>query len=83
MREIDTMETKRRTIRTVYLAAIERRVSLRAYVAGIRLAKANLDATFKHGLTSWWPTTGREIVRQFVDGMHDRINDRVPYMERK
>ena len=52
---------------------------LAAYVQAIRLAKANPDTTFKHGLTAWWPCTGQEIMRQFRTGMHDRINQRVPY----
>ena len=66
-------------IRTVSLPAINRHVTLAAYVRAIRLAKANPDAEFKHGLTTWWPCTGREIMQQFRQGMHDRINQRVPY----
>jgi hypothetical protein len=68
--------------RTVYLPAIERRVSLSAYVAAIKTAKANPDQEFKHGLTTWWPTTGREIVAQYRAGMHDRINQAIPYHRR-
>ena len=69
-------------IRTIYLPAIERRVSLAAYLSGVRLAKANPTRTFTHGLTTWWPTTGAEIMRQFRAGMHDRINDGTPYTKR-
>jgi hypothetical protein len=65
--------------RTVNLPAIGKSVTLAAYVAAIRSAKANPDTTFKHGLTAWWPCTGQEIMRQFRTGMHDRINQRVPY----
>lgn len=65
--------------RTVDLPAIGKSVTLGVYVAAIRSAKANPDTTFKHGLTAWWPCTGREIMQQFCAGMHDRINQRVPY----
>jgi len=65
--------------RTVKLSAINRSVTLAAYVQAIKLAKANPDTTFKHGLTAWWPCTGREIMQQFRTGMHDRINQRVSY----
>jgi hypothetical protein len=65
--------------RTVNLPAINRRVTLAAYVQAIKLAKANPDTTFKHGLTAWWPCTGQEIMRQFRAGMHDRISQRIPY----
>jgi hypothetical protein len=37
---------------------------------------------FKHGLTTWWPTTGREMMRQFRDGMNDRISQGIPYDRR-
>lgn len=65
--------------RIVNLPAINRSVTLAAYVQAIKLAKANPDMTFKQGLTAWWPCTGREIMHQFRSGMHDRINQRVPY----
>lgn len=68
--------------RTIYLPAIDRRVSLKAYVAAIKTAKANPTVEFKVGLTTWWPTKGAEILRQFHDGMMERINDAVPYSQR-
>jgi hypothetical protein len=69
-------------MRVIYLPALERHVGLAAYVAAIKLAKAHPDATFTHGLMAWWPCTGREIVEQFRAGMHDRINQAIPYMVR-
>lgn len=69
-------------MRYITLPAINRRVSLRAYVAAIRAAKANPDVEFKHGLTTWWPTKGRDIVQQFVDGMQDRISQGISYSTR-
>jgi hypothetical protein len=65
--------------RTIRLPAIGRTVSLRAYIRAVKLAKANPDTEFKTGLTTWWPTTGAEIVRQFRKGMTDRINQGIPY----
>lgn len=60
----------------IYLPAIERRVTLGAYVRAIKLAKSKPDIEFKHGLECWWPCKGREIVQQFRRGMHERINER-------
>lgn len=68
-----------RMIRTVSLPAINRTVSLGAYVRAIKLAKANPESEFRHGLTAWWPCTGREIMDQFRRGMHDRITQALPY----
>lgn len=69
-------------VRTISLPAIGRRVTLAAYLQAIRTAKANPEATFRHGLSSWWPTTGAEIVEQYRHSIHDRINQGVPYTER-
>lgn len=64
--------------RTIYLAALERTVTLAAYLAGVKHAIGHPDLEYKHGLTAWWPCTGHEIRRQFREGMHDRINQRMP-----
>jgi hypothetical protein len=69
-------------MRTVYLPAVDINVSLGVYAAGVKLAKANPDREFKHGLTCWWPCTGREIVRQFLAGVQNRINQGIPYSQR-
>jgi hypothetical protein len=64
-------------MRVITLPALDnRQVSLAAYVVAVKLAKANPDRTFTHGLTTWWPTLGSEIVQQFLAGVHDRINMR-------
>jgi hypothetical protein len=69
-------------MRTISLPAVGISVSLAAYVAAIRMAQANPTAEFKHGLTCWWPVTGAEIMRQFRQGVHQRINAEVPYSQR-
>ena len=69
-------------MRYITLPATNKRVPLGIYVQGMKLAKANPDKEFKHGLTTWWPTTGAEIMRQFLTGIHHRINDAVPYIRR-
>lgn len=59
-----------------------RRVTLASYVAVVRAAKARPEATFPRTLCDWWPDTGAVIVRQFREGMHDRINQAIPYSTR-
>jgi hypothetical protein len=70
------------TTRTIYLPAIDRHVSLAAYVGAVKLAKGSPAATFKTGFTTWWPTTGAEIMCQFRRGMTERINQAIPYTQR-
>jgi len=68
--------------RYISLPAINKRISISAYVAAVKMAKANQTREFKTGLTTWWPTSGAEIVRQFHTGMHDRINQTIPAIDR-
>lgn len=66
----------------ITLSAINRTVTLRAYVEAVKLAKANPETTFKHGLDTWCPTTGAEIRRQYRRAVHDRINQAIPWSVR-
>jgi len=78
---IDSVKTPT-SIRTIHLPAIDRQVTLAAYVKAVKLARANPSMEFKHGLTTWWSTSGSDIMRQFLSGVHDRINQSIPYSAR-
>ena len=58
----------------ISLPAVNMKVPIFQYILAIKLAKQNLDSEFKQGLTCWWPCTGEDIVKQFRNGIHDRIN---------
>lgn len=64
--------------RVVHLPAINKRIPLGAYVAAVKFAKAHPEKEFKQGLDCWWECTGAEIVEQFREGMHRRINEDIP-----
>jgi len=68
--------------RYISLPAIDRKVSLGAYVAYVKLAKANPEREFKHGLNCWWQCLGREVIEQFREGMNERINAGIPAINR-
>ena len=53
-----------------------RDVRLGEYVRGIKRAMEDDGQLFRHGLTGWWPVQGWEIVAEFRQGVHDRINQR-------
>ena len=69
-------------MRTIYLPAIDKTVSLKQYIKAVKTAKAHPETTFKHGLTCWWACTGADIVSQFFAGVQDRINQAIPYIDR-
>lgn len=52
------------------------RVPVPQYLNALRIAKANPSITFAKGLRGWWPVTGAEIIREYRQDMHDRINAR-------
>ena len=69
--------------RYIVLPALDgKKVALGSYIQAVRHAKAHPETTFKHGLTCWWPCTGREVLTQFLDGVHNRINAGIPYVSR-
>lgn len=69
-------------MRTIYCPGSDRWVPIGAYVRAIKTAIANPNEEFKRGLTCWWPCTGAAIQAQFMAGVHDRINQGIPYSER-
>lgn len=68
--------------RYISLPAVNAAVTIGSYVRALKMAKANPTTEFKHGLTTWWPTTGEEIMAQFRRGMVERINAGIPYSQR-
>jgi hypothetical protein len=68
--------------RMINLPAIHASVTIGQYVQAIKMAKANPKMMFKTGLTTWWSTSGKEVMQQFNRGMHDRISQGIPYSQR-
>lgn len=57
----------------------ERRVSVASYLAVVQCAKANPERMFKASLRHWAPSPGRVIVREFRDGLHEKISRRMAH----
>ena len=60
--------------RKIYLPALSMSVGMDDFTKAIRYAKAHPKTVFHHGLTTWRRTSGAEIVKQFRDGVHERIS---------
>ena len=69
-------------MRTIHITAIGKDVNIGQYIKGVKTAIANPDMEFKHGLTCWWACTGKDIRKQFLDSIMDRINQGIPYINR-
>lgn len=54
-------------------------VTVGEYARAIKAVLAAPPKTeYKQSLCGWWPATREEIIRQFYEGMHDRINKHDP-----
>lgn len=62
----------------IYLPSINRHVTIAAYCAAIRKAKANPDARFPHTLNNWWSGTGADIMREYREVRNKRITAGIP-----
>ncbi len=59
----------------IHLPASTKTVSVGQYVQAWKDCKAAPVGTeYNHGLCGWSPTTRERILREFEEGMHDRIN---------
>lgn len=76
------MRTATKPRPVIYCPGPDKWVTIGQYVRAVKYAKDHPDREFKDGLTSWGPTTGRQVVRQFMQGVDDRINSGRPYHER-
>lgn len=70
------LNQKRKTMKHYITISSGKRIPMGIYVRGVKLAIANPDMKFSEGLTSWWSTTGKEIREQFLESIHDRINQK-------
>lgn len=52
-------------------------VSIPCYIKAVKTAKENPGIEYSRGLTCWWSCTGKQIYEQFMDGLHDRINQAI------
>ena len=54
-----------------------KRISITTYVNAWKIIRSNpLDTMYKEGLTTWWAVNGHDLIRQYREGIHDRINQR-------
>lgn len=57
----------------IFIPGIGRNVTIAAYCAAIRKAKANPDARFPYTLNNWWGGTGSDIMREWREVRNARI----------
>lgn len=62
----------------ITLSATGKQMTIGQYVTAWKACKAAPAGTeYDHGLCGWWPATREQILREFEEGMHDRINKHI------
>ena len=69
-------------MRFIYLSGPGYWISIAGYVRLIKHAKAHPNERYAQSLCDWWPCTGADIMRQFREGVQDRITQGAPYSQR-
>jgi len=57
-------------------SGIGKKVSIRSYIDAIKYAKSHPEQIFSEGLRQWWPVSGKEIYRDYLDSILHRINEK-------
>ena len=63
---------------SISLPALQRSVSIPAYIKAVRLAKAHPHHCFATTFEDWSGGDGKTIVAEFLRGVHNRINTKTP-----
>jgi len=75
MKRIIDLQSEKRSGKTpVVTLSGGLQITIGQYIFAHKRAKENQEVEFARGLTCWYPVTGREILNQFMDAIHDRIN---------
>lgn len=70
---------KKRT-KLIYCPGPDKWLTVGQYVSVIKKVKSlPLDTRYPQTLCSWASGTGEDILREFRQGIHDRINRNTPY----
>jgi hypothetical protein len=56
----------------------DKKLSLARYMLIVKTAKENPDKMFSQSFCSWSPETGETIIKEWMDGINDRINAKDP-----
>jgi len=70
----------RSKINTIFLPATHKHITVSNYVKAYYKVRQCPEATFPHGLNSWYSKTGKEIQKEYTEALHDRINGRAKGM---
>lgn len=62
--------------KTIFLPATGKHISMPNYLKAWQMSIDMPEQEFKHGLNTWWAQKGKDIRKDFIAGMMDRINTR-------
>jgi hypothetical protein len=64
-------------VRTIYIPSAQISITLGQYVDMYKKCKSNPSAEVKMTICKWWPGTAQDVLDEIMDGIHDRINQKM------
>jgi hypothetical protein len=63
---------------TIYIPSYQCNMTVSFFLHAIKRAKANPNATFNRTIYKWWGGTGRDIMKEFIVIIHEKISENKP-----
>jgi hypothetical protein len=80
MKKTPTQATPKPKKRLIYCPGPDKWLTIGQYVSIIRRVKEKpLETVYPQTFTRWFSGTGADMMREFRDGIMDRINRGIPY----
>ena len=70
------MKLTARLPKAFFIPSVSSYISTGEYIKVWKVCKANPEKEYKQTITMWSGGTGADVLREIMDGIHDRINQR-------
>jgi hypothetical protein len=71
------MTTTYNNPKSFYIPSAQKFISLRQYLDIYKTCKANPNSPVKMTISKWWGGTTDDTIKEIVEGIHDRINNKI------
>jgi hypothetical protein len=76
--EIEVIKSKRMKTLTIYVPSYQCNMTISFFLHAIKRAKANPNASFNRTIYKWWGGTGKDIMKEFIVIIHEKISENKP-----
>jgi hypothetical protein len=63
---------------TIYIPSYQCNMTVSFFLHALKRAKANPNASFNRTIYKWWGGTGKDIMKEFIVIIHEKISENKP-----